>query len=581
MEERVTHRTLQRLLMAVAAAGLVGCGSKDPTSPLLPADPAWPFFAPDHVTEVAIEIDDASWEALRHQSRTWFDIVAGENKACMTQPFQTPFTWFTGSVTVDGVRRDEVGLRKKGFAGSINPDRPALKLKFDHVRPDQTLYGLTRLTLNNSVQDPSWLRQCLSYEVFAKAGIPAPWCNFAHVTVNGRDLGLYVNIEAYDHRWLRRNFVRDEGDLWEGTLSDFRPGWMDTFEKKGNIDDADQTSVDRSSLVEVSDIARAGWTGWELRDRLAKLIDFDEFMRLWATERILDHWDGYASQANNYFIYKNPADHRFVFIPYGTDQIGGIRDNVDTVRAPASVYTGAILTNRLYAGQGTTRQLYADTLLKTLDSAFHEDELLTEIDRMQALVTPVLARAGADLGAQAQAVDQLRAWISGRRAAILADLRNGPPDWQQTLKDTWCVDLAGRLEGSFATTFGSNAAPDAFRTGTGVINGTYRGHSLGIHTVGVQAGYHTDAQAQWVLVHLVGASTDATYYDVNIYVNPAQFRPGIQGYAGGELGNWNPATGRWSYMGGLVDGWLELDAASLQPGAPVSGRFKAIKVIRW
>ena len=68
---------------------------------------------------------------------------------------------------------------------------------------------------------------------------------------------------------------------------------------EGDIDDAEQTSVDRSSLEAVSNLVRAGATGWDLRDRLAELIDFDEFMRLWATERILDHWDGYAAQANN------------------------------------------------------------------------------------------------------------------------------------------------------------------------------------------------------------------------------------------------------------------------------------------
>ena len=183
--------------------------------------------------EVALELPPSDWDALRRQTRDWWDVAAADNKACLLRPFASPSTGSTATVTVDGVRRERVAVRKKGFLGSLNDERPALKLRFDALVLNQSLHGLKRLTLNNSVQDPTWLRQCLAYRVFEAAGVPVPWCNFAHVTANGRDLGLYVNVESMDRHWVRRHFERDDGELWEGEWSDFDRTVARHLRKKG------------------------------------------------------------------------------------------------------------------------------------------------------------------------------------------------------------------------------------------------------------------------------------------------------------------------------------------------------------
>jgi hypothetical protein len=584
MEESVTRSTVRRLLMVVAAAGLVACGSKDPTSPLPPADPAWPLFAPDHVTEVAIEIDREKWDALRHETRTWGDVAAGAE--CMSRPFRNPFTWFPARVSVDGIRRDDVMIRKKGFVGSMREDRPALRIKFDSIDPHANLYGLTRLTLNNSYQDPTWIRQCLAYRVFEAADVPASWCNYAHVTVNGQDLGLYINFESVDQRWVRRHFVRDEGDLWEGTLSDFRFGWVGTFEKKGAIEDSEQMTVDRGSLWQVAHAVEKTVPDAQVRDRLEKVVDFDEFMRFWAVEKILEHWDGYANSANNFFIYRDPADGRFAFVPSGTDQIT-IADPYEAVHPPVSVYAAAAITNRLYAIP-EVRQVYAQTLQRLLDSAFREGDLLAYVDRMEALAMPVLARAGADVPAAAKAMADLRTWIAGRRALLVADLQNGPPEWQQEPTASACIVNAGEVEGSFNTTFNPSVSPfdDPFR-GAAMFYGTYRGGGLNIFRAGASAGYDpNDTQVpRRPLVYLTGHSGNGLTYTIGIGVDPAQFAPGTSGrfdgvYAWGWMGSWNSWTWQWTYLGSFDSGQIELEAAGLQPGARVSGRFKG-KVLRW
>ena len=71
-------------------------------------------------------------------------------------------------------------------------------------------------------------------QIFADAGLPVPRCNFATVAVNGEDLGLYVHIESVKDAFVERNFSDASGNLYEGTLSDFRPGWRGTYAKKTN-----------------------------------------------------------------------------------------------------------------------------------------------------------------------------------------------------------------------------------------------------------------------------------------------------------------------------------------------------------
>jgi hypothetical protein len=176
--------------------------------------------------------------------------------------------------------------------------------------------------------------------------------------------------------------------------------------------------------------------------------------------------------------------------------------------------------------------------------------------------------------------------VRGRRAVLLKDLEGGPPEWQQPLKQSICVDLAGEIEGAFGTSFGTNREPDAFRTGNGAFVGVYRRATLSVRRVGSQAGFDKNAQADpWPVVDVTAEATDGTYYNIWIGVNPARFHAGASGpfdgtFAWGGIGQWNPRTWKWTYLGGFVDGWLEVDRAGLASGDPVAGRFRA-RVIQW
>ena len=273
-------------------------------------DPTEAMFEADRLLDVEITLPPEDWDALRLQTRTILDLFG---VGCMEGPFESPFSYFQGEVRIDGELVEKVGIRKKGFLGSLSENRPSLKVKFGEYVEDQAFEGMRRLTLNNSRQDPSKLRQCISYDLFRKAGLVAPRCNWAKVTVNGNYLGLYVHVESLKKPFVRRNFSSDEGTLWEGTLSDFRQGWMKTFEQKTN-----KGEDDNAGLVAIQEALSA--PDDVLFDTLNAHMDVEKFIDFWAMEVLIGHWDGYAGNTNNFYLYEDPTDgHRVTFIPWGAD----------------------------------------------------------------------------------------------------------------------------------------------------------------------------------------------------------------------------------------------------------------------
>ena len=416
-----------------------------------PEDPSARLFPTDRVLAVAITLAPADFAQLRGQTRTLFDIL---DAVCDDLAVPDPFTWFRASVTVDGVTVDDVGVRKKGFLGSLDAIRPALKLKLDEFVPGQRLAGLDRITLNNGRQDASRLRTCLAYDVFRAAGVPTPRCAFAHVTVNGEDLGLYAHVESMKKDFVRRWFPEPLGELYEGNVSDFRDGWTGTFERKYDED------LPASGII-AAVTAAAAVPDDHLVAALDAVVDLDAFFTFWATEVVVSQWDGYTNNRNNFLVYADPRDGRLRFIPWGPD--GAFMANPSAqADAPLSVFANGLLAHRLYAIPAG-RARYQAALADVLAHAFDATALTSELDRLDALTAS--ARVPSTVAAAATEVAAVRAFINGRHAALQAELAT-PPEWPYPIGDRPCLVDHGHISGSFATTWGTIDQDNLFATGT-------------------------------------------------------------------------------------------------------------------
>ena len=154
------------------------------------------------------------------------------------------------------------------------------------------------------------------------------------------------------------------------------------------------------------------------------------------------------------------------------------------------------------------------------------------------------------------------------------------------MKGSPCVDALGTIEGRFATTFGTKDAGNIFETGAGALSFVNRGRPIDFRQVGAWSGPDANAESDpWPVVDIHGSVADGSVYTLWLGVHPDEFRPGGVGVLGDEtawggIGQWSPATRTWTYLGGFVNGTVDLEEAAAVPGAPVRGRFRAV-VVAW
>ncbi len=133
------------------------------------------------------------------------------------------------SVVIDNEAYKNVGIRAKGntslsMVSAMDSDRYSFKLEFDHYESGKTYYGLDKLCLNNVIQDNSYMKDYLVYQLMAAHGVNAPLCSYVYLTVNGEDWGLYLAVEGVEDGFLQRNYGSQHGALYKPDSMSFGGG---------------------------------------------------------------------------------------------------------------------------------------------------------------------------------------------------------------------------------------------------------------------------------------------------------------------------------------------------------------------
>ncbi len=387
------------------------------------------IYARDHIVEIKIDLSPEDWNSVRKQSRS-----LGESLERNAVP-QSPFTYVKGNVTIDGVLIRDVGIRKKGFLGSLDNERPSLKIKFAKYVDQAPVAGTDRLTLNNNKQDAAGLSHFLGFHFFRNTGTAAPRCNYATVCVNGTSLGIYSNVESIRQPLLEREFGDGTGALFEGTVADFYESSLGRFEKKNGA--ASDELLERLARILAKD---------ELQlDDLQQIVDLDAFIRFWATESLIGFWDGYTNDQNNFFVYQNPTNRKLYFLPWGLDCAYAEKMPLPPfVIKPQFVYCRSLLANRLYRDT-STREQYQATLQSLLDEHWDEELLVDEIARTEARIRPLILDTNRGFD---DSIVRIRDFINNRRNLLTREMK------QEFMLDMPAKQLPySRVAGFFKATF--------------------------------------------------------------------------------------------------------------------------------
>jgi hypothetical protein len=377
---------------------LVGSDGRSPVMTAEQQQKLDSFYALDNVITIKITMSQSEWDKVRNEEpkggRCEWNWTGGSR-----------YTWRQAdSVEISGTRFParttftDVGVKKKSFCGSIDDKKPCVHIdfgRFSSTNEDaaEALIGSRYVTLNNSKQDDSYTRQTLGYRMLQMAGLPHSRCNYARVFVNGTPIGeglggdmfpgIFVNAEPIMKRYIERNFNGNmDGNLYEIEHTD------DFLEERLpfiGVEDLSEFEDKADLKFACRHIKANGLAGAD------QLLDMEQYLKVYAMEFLLKHWDGYADNTNNTYLYNNltavaspgVGDIKFTMIPWGIDQ---------TLQPdkPFKLGRDGLIAQLVRNDEARRKQLMDQirAYRETLFSREHQQTVLKPlIDQMQGLLT--------------------------------------------------------------------------------------------------------------------------------------------------------------------------------------------------
>ena len=250
------------------------------------------FYSTNMIRDIRISFAQNNWDEILDSL-----YVAGDKERIQATLF------------IDGIQYDSVGVRYKGYSSaSVDRVKNPFNIKLNYLIEGQDHQGIDKIKLSNVIQDPSFLREVLSYEI-ARKYMPASESNFANVYVNDTLLGLYSNVEAVNSEFLEKHFNTAKNVLVKGN-----PETINLFGENSNLSQTPgMDSLAYTSLYSMQ--SDYGWTTlYNFIDTLNnheaeidKVLNVDQALWLHALNYTLINFDSYVGYAQNYYLYQDQA----------------------------------------------------------------------------------------------------------------------------------------------------------------------------------------------------------------------------------------------------------------------------------
>ncbi|HIT91202.1 MAG TPA: CotH kinase family protein, partial [Candidatus Merdenecus merdavium] len=217
--------------------------------------------------------------------------------------------------------------------------------------------------LNNIIQDGTYMKEYMSYDLMNAIGVTTPLYSFSNITVNGQEWGLYLAVESLSESFAKRTYGTDYGALYKvesdnmggaknGELPEEGKSMADSS-MNSNSGGADLVYTD-DELESYSDILNN--PSYDVTDEekteliqaiknlnegveLEKYVDVDQTLRYIAANTVLVNLDSYFSNMkHNYYIYEEngqitpiPWDYNLSFAGFQSgDSTSAINFPIDT-----------------------------------------------------------------------------------------------------------------------------------------------------------------------------------------------------------------------------------------------------------
>jgi len=218
-----------------------------------------------------------------------------------------------------------VGFRVRGNT-SRGANKKGFKISFNEYTQGKKFKGIEKMNLVGQHNDPSLLRYWMSLTTLNTNDLISSRSSYVKLYINGQYKGIYLNVEHIDDEFLEKRFIGDDhGNLYKCTWgADLKykgsnqSSYYGPYELKTN-----KSANDYSDLIQfiqtLNIISDADFPCF-----IEDYFEVELYLKTLAAEMIIGHWDGYAFNKNNYYLYQQPSNNKFVFIEYDMDNTFGI-----------------------------------------------------------------------------------------------------------------------------------------------------------------------------------------------------------------------------------------------------------------
>lgn len=322
------------------------------------------FYDLNTVQKIEITFTQSNWDQLMDNEK------AGAGNYIMAQ-----------SVTINGQVFDSVGVKYKGNSTyKANQVKNPLHIELDTYK-DHIYESYTDIKLSNVANDPSFVREVLSYKILGQY-MDAPLSNYANVYINGNLIGLYSNSESITNKFVKSRF----GSKTNAFIKCNPPAGAGP----GSSDYPNLVYLGKDSSKYYAAYEMKSDIGWEelidLCDTLSnnlneieKVLDVDRALWMLAFNNVLVNLDSYSGGfAQNYYLYRDD-NGRFIPIVWDLNESFG-RFSMTGAGNLNSTTAKQQMTHLLHendANYPLIKQLFSNPMYKRMYLA-HVKTMLTE-----------------------------------------------------------------------------------------------------------------------------------------------------------------------------------------------------------
>ncbi|MFE3572960.1 CotH kinase family protein [Lysinibacillus sp. NPDC059133] len=256
-----------------------------------------------------------------------------------------------------------------------------------------TYRNTKEIHINAEYKDPSLLRNKLSLDFFNEIGCLSPKSQFVNMKLNGKNEGLYLELESVDEYFLKNRqlpqgpiFYAVDGDANFSLMSDLDKGIKKSLKAGYELKygtEQDELHLQKM-IIEINTISKA-----EFENKIVKYLNVNQYLSWLAGAVFTQNFDGFV---HNYALYQNSETRQFEVIPWDYDATWGRDVNGKVMEEDYLRIEGFNTLTARILDVKTFRSQYKNLLKVILNNQFNVNYLKPKIQDMHNLIRPYIQK---------------------------------------------------------------------------------------------------------------------------------------------------------------------------------------------